>query len=215
MQNHLLDAEAYPHILHPGSRQLFAHWETLRAERAYPRREEFTFAPVKDLMPDMVLIEKDYLRNGYAFLLAGSRVCELLGKNLTASNALEGWDAFEKTILASHFELALEEYQPVLIRMRLTTDTGFVVAAELIALPIQTRDSANVQLIGGLFPFRDIKNSGHKAIKSRQLISARSIWTEHEDSGRRGEAEALQTQPATERRGKPLLRVVSGGRAIN
>jgi hypothetical protein len=210
MQDRTLEADAYPHILHPGSRLLFAHWEGLRAERAYPRREDFTFAPVKDIMPDMLLIEKDYLRNSHVFRLAGSRVCALLGKNVTAGSVLDGWDAFEASILSRHLAMALDDFQPVLVRMRLTADSGFVVAAELIAMPIQARDSTVIQLIGGLFPFRDIERSGHTAITSRQLISARSIWTEHE--GAAGDALAAA---APQPRARPRLRVVEGGRSVH
>jgi hypothetical protein len=207
-------AESDTQILHPGSRKLFAHWEMLRAERPYPTREEFSFTPIKELMPDMILIEKDHLRSSYRFRLAGSRVCSLFGRNLTAADALQGWDAFEASVLTSHFELALRDFQPVLVRMRLMTDTGIAIAAELVALPIQIRESNRVQLIGGLFPFRDIQTIGHSAIRARELVSARTIWTEHQGGSRRTAAPLPGTRglpplnaPA------PRLRVVQGGRS--
>ena len=73
----------YGQILHPGSRKLFSHWEISRAERACPTREEFAFGPIKELMPDMIVIDRDYLRNSFKFRLAGSRVCNLFSRNLT------------------------------------------------------------------------------------------------------------------------------------
>lgn len=209
-------AETDTQILHPGSRKLFAHWEMLRAERAYPSREEFTFAPVKALMPDMVLIEKDYLRGTYRFRLAGSRVCELFGRNVTSADALAGWDSFETSVLIRHFELAIKEFQPVLARMRLMSDTGVTIAAELIAMPIQVRESNRVQLIGGLFSFRDVKHVGHSNITARELVSARAIWTEHGGSSRRM-APPVPVAPAPVRTvdGGPKLRVVHGGRTTH
>ena len=172
-------------ILHPGSRRLFSHWETLRAERAYPTREEFTFDAVKDLMPDMIVLDRDYLRNSYKFRLAGTRVCRLFGETLTGKDVLFGWDHFESDVIAKHLGLALSEYQPALIRMRLKTDTGQVVAGELIALPVQTRGSNRIQLMGGIFAFRDVNAIGHAAILGRELISGRMIWTEHREAPKR------------------------------
>jgi hypothetical protein len=212
MQDTNLNAGSNAQILHPGSRTLFAHWETLRAERAYPTREEFTFAPVKELMPDMILIEKDYLRGSYRFRLAGSRVCELFGRNMTSADALAGWDSFESNVLSTHFELALRDFQPVLVRMRLMTDTGITVAAELLAMPIQVRESNRVQLIGGLFSFREAKLIGHGCIRSRELVSARTIWTEHGSATRRPVVPMSTVRPALPTGRQPSLRVVHGGR---
>jgi hypothetical protein len=196
-------------ILHPGSRKLFVHWETARAERAYPTREDFALAPVKELMSDMVIIEKDYLRQTYKFRLAGSRVCTLLGRNVTGGNVLEGWDGFECEVISKHLELSLKELQPVLIRMRFFTDTLQQVAAEMIALPIQVRESNRVQLIGGLFPFREAKSLGHSKIARRELVSARAIWTEHGARTRRPLPEA---PPVIERPTFRSLRLINGGR---
>ena len=178
-------------ILHPGSRRLFSLWETLRAEMAYPTREAFNFANIKDLMPDLIVLDRDNLRNSYKFRLAGTRVCRLFNENQTGKDALFGWDNFESDVVRKHLALALTEYQPALIRMRLKTDTGQVVAAELIALPVQMRDSSRVQLIGGLFAFRDANAIGHNAIIGRELISARMIWTEHREQPRRLAATAV------------------------
>jgi hypothetical protein len=167
-------------ILHPGSRKLFSHWEMLRAERACPTREEFALAPLRAMMPDMVVIDRDFLRNTFKYRLAGTAVCALFGRNLTSTNLLEGWDAFETDVISRHLLTVLNQQQPAVIRQRLTTDRGQVVAAELIALPVQMRESHRIQIIGGLFPFRAAQSLGHTGIVQRELVSARVIWTEHE-----------------------------------
>ena len=172
-------------ILHPGSRRLFSHWETLRAERAFPTREEFDFDAIKDIMPDLIVLERDNLRNSYRYRLAGTRVCRLFGENLTGKDTLAGWDRFESDVFRKHLGSASSEYQPALIRMRLKTDTAQVVAAELIALPVQMRGSNRVQPIGGLFAFRDVNGIGHSSIISRELVSGRMIWTEHREPPKR------------------------------
>jgi hypothetical protein len=167
-------------ILHPGSRKLFSHWEKLRAERACPTREEFDLAPLKTMMADMVVIDRDFLRNTFKYRLAGTAVCALFNKNLTSMNLMDGWDSFESDVISRHLLTVLNQQQPVVIRTRLTTDRGQVVAAELIALPVQMRGSHRIQIIGGLFAFRAAQSLGHAGIVQRELTSARVIWTEHE-----------------------------------
>ncbi len=172
--------QADGHILHPGSRRLFSHWEKLRAERPCPTREEFDLAPLANMMPDMLVIDRDFLRNSFKYRLAGTSVCALFNRNLTSSNILDGWDAFESDVISRHLLTVINQQQPVVIRMRLTTDRGQIVAAEMIALPIQMRGSHRTQIIGGLFPFRAALSLGHSGITNRELSSARVIWTEHE-----------------------------------
>jgi hypothetical protein len=167
-------------MLHPGSRQLFRYWETLRAEKAYPRREDVDFAAIKAVMPDLVIIERDHLRKSFRYRLAGSRVCALFGMNLTATDVFAAWDHFETDVIRRHLEIALTRFQPAVIRMRLTTDRDQQLAAELVVLPVQMQNSNRVQLIGGMFPFRPVTALGHSVIAARELVSARVIWTEHQ-----------------------------------
>jgi hypothetical protein len=167
-------------MLHPGSRQLFRYWETLRAEKAYPRREDVDFAAIKAVLPDLVIIERDHLRKSFRYRLAGSRVCALFGANLTGSDVFSGWDHFETDVIRRHLEIALTRFQPAVVRMRLTTDREQQLAAELVVLPVQMQNSTRVQLIGGMFPFRPATGLGHINIAGRELVSARVIWTEHQ-----------------------------------
>ena len=175
-----LESEKDTQMLHPGSRQLFRYWETLRAEKPFPRREDVDFAAIKAVMPDLVIIERDHLRKSFRYRLAGSRVCALFAVNLTASDVFANWDHFETDVIRRHLEIAQTRFQPAVIRMRLTTDREQQLAAELVILPVQMQNASTVQLIGGVFPFRSAAGLGHTSIAARELVSARVIWTEHQ-----------------------------------
>jgi hypothetical protein len=166
-------------ILHPGCRQLFRYWEMLRAERPCPTREEFDVFSLKSILPDMVVIDRDYLRNSFKYRLAGTRVSALFNQNVTNAAVTNGWDSFESDVISRHLLTVVNQQQPAVIRMRFTTDRAQAVAAELVALPVQMRDSHRVQIIGGLFPFRAAQSMGHAGVTKRELVSARVIWTEH------------------------------------
>jgi hypothetical protein len=187
-------------ILHPGSRKLFCHWEALRAERACPTREEFSLADIRDIVPDLVILERDHIRKSFRYRLAGSNVCNLLKTNLTGTDALAGWDDFERDVISKHLIQTVSNLQPTLFRARLNTDTRQQVAAEFIGLPIRMRGSERLEIVGGLFSFRPAQGLGHEAIVSRELLAIRSVWTEYQNV-------VAGTPVPTERR----FKVITGG----
>jgi hypothetical protein len=210
MQDSTADDHGDSQILHPGSRNLFRQWEMLRAERACPTREDFDFGQIKTIMPDMVIIDRDYLRNSFKFRLAGTRVCLLFNQNITGGNVLAGWDGFESDVISRHLLTVINQQQPAVVRMRLTTDRGQVIAAELVALPVQMRDSHRIQIIGGVFPFRAAQSLGHAGVTQRELVSARVIWTEHQAPLERAVPEqGLPPLPQSIRK----LTLIDGGKA--
>lgn len=169
-------------ILHPGSRKLFRHWESLRAERPCPNREELDLADISDIVPDMVIFERDHIRGSFRYRLAGTRPCQLFNENLTGKDVLGLWDTFERDVIYRHLLQSTVNFQPTLVRMRFTTDMGQDVAAELVALPFRMRGSERVQLLGGFFTFRPVHNLGHSRITKRELLAIRSIWTEFQEN---------------------------------
>ncbi len=190
-------------ILHPGSRMLFRYWESLRAERACPTREELDLHQIVNIVPDLMIIEKNILNTGWQYRLAGTRVCDFFQGELTGRDVLAGWDSFERGIVDQCLEVTLQRLQPSLVRMRFISDLGNTVAAEMIALPIQTTDQKSVQVIGGFFPFIAHNRNAVDHLIRRELVSARMIWTEHE------QGDVLLEQ--TGRKAATQLRIIQGG----
>jgi hypothetical protein len=166
-------------ILHPGSRQLFRYWEMLRAERPCPTREDIDLKAIEAIVPHLMVIERDHLRNGYKFRLAGTAVCTLFNRNLTGTSVLDGWDHFETQVLSRHLQTTLNQQQPTVIRMRFTTNLDQVVGVELLALPVQVSGSSRMQIFAGFFPFQAVHTLAHRSITDQTISSARIIWTEH------------------------------------
>jgi hypothetical protein len=190
-------------ILHPGSRALFRYWESIRAERACPVRNDIDMRQIVEIVPDLVIIEKNMLQSDWQYRLAGTRVCELFQSEMTGKDALWGWDAFERNIVSKSLDITLNRLQPCLVRMRFITERGKMIAAELIALPIQASPNGPVQIIGGLFPFLDTPRGPIDPAVRRELVSARMIWTEHE------QGDTLLDQMG--RKASSFLRVIQGG----
>jgi hypothetical protein len=196
--------QAGTQILHPGSRALFRHWESIRAERACPKREDVDLRQIVEIVPDLMILEKNMLNSGWQYRLAGTRVCELFQCEMTGKDALAGWDTFERDVVSKSLDITLTRLQPCLARMRFITERGSVIATEMIGLPIYSSEHGKVQIFGGLFPFLDRGLDLIDKPVRRELVSSRMIWTEHQ------QGDALLDMIG--RKASSFLRVIQGGR---
>jgi hypothetical protein len=171
-------SQAYAHIRHPGTRALFSFWEKIRGEKAAPNRDDLDLRQISPIVPNLLILERDHLYQGYKWRLAGSEIAQLYRQKLTSTNALAGWGNFECNTLNQLFNTVVTSLQPCLIRFQLTTDTDQVIGAELIGLPILARNGMRFHIFGGIFPLRDISRMGYGSITALELSAARSIWTE-------------------------------------
>ncbi len=80
---HLTDTDdVNMQVLHPGSRTLFRYWETLRAERPCPTRDEFKLTEVRNVVPNLFIADRDYAVNTFRYRLTGTGIDRLFGKTL-------------------------------------------------------------------------------------------------------------------------------------
>jgi hypothetical protein len=196
--------QAGTQILHPGSRALFRHWEAIRAERPCPMRQDIDLHQVIQIIPDLMIIEKNIMNTGWQYRLAGTRLCELMNGELTGRDALGGWDSFERNVVSKSLDVTLNRLQPSLVRMRFISERNNIVAAEMIALPILDRNGQKIHIFGGIFPFTEHASYEHDPMMRRELVSARMIWTEHQ------QGDALLNFAG--RKAAAPLRVIQGGK---
>ena len=171
-------SQAYSQILHPGTRTLFRFWEKIRAENAAPGRDDLDLKQISAIVPNLVILERDHLHQTYRWRLAGSEACLLYRRRLTGTDALAGWNSYERGTLKQMLDTVVTSLQPCLIHFRLTTDRDHVLGAELLGLPIHARNGSRFHIFGGVFPFRDISDLAYDSIKHQELSGTRSIRTE-------------------------------------
>jgi hypothetical protein len=188
-------------ILHPGSRALFRHWESIRGERAAPSRADIDLQKIREYVPWLYLAEAHGPTHSYRWRLAGGRVCELWRRELTGTAMFTGWDRFERDTAKRLFDGVTQALQPCAIRLRLLTSMDQPIGVELIGLPIVARDGM-VHVFGAVMPFRESASLGYDRIAGVEIATARTIWTEPLP----GDATAPSRRPF------PMLQVISGGR---
>jgi hypothetical protein len=171
--------QAESHILHPGTRALYRYWENLRAERAAPNRADIDLKQIGAIVPNLMMLERDNMRQTYRWRLAGTQTCLLYRRELTHTDVMSGWDAFERATIKDLLDKVTTSLQPCLIRYRLTTTHRHEIGVEMIGLPLHARSGSRFHVFGGIFPFRDISQISYDGIETMQLSGARTIWTEH------------------------------------
>ncbi len=199
-------SQAESHILHPGTRALYRYWETIRAEKAAPNRNDLDLKQISSIVPNLLILERDHMRQTYKWRLAGTNTCRLYCRELTNTDALAGWDKFEGDTIKKLLDMVVTSLQPCLIRFRLTTTMDQVIGAEMLGLPLHARNGSRFNVFGGVFPFRDIANISYDGIRHMELSGARTIWTEHLP----GDKLVASLNNSSQPRGG--LRVIQGGR---
>jgi hypothetical protein len=199
-------SQAESHILHPGTRTLYRYWETIRAENAAPNRDDLDLKQITAIVPNLMMLERDNMRQTYNWRLAGTNTCMLYRRELTGTNVLAGWDKFERDTINKLLDKVVTSLQPCLIRFRLTTNMDQVIGAEMLGLPLHARNGSRFHVFGGVFPFRDVASIDYESIKQMELSGARTIWTEHLPGDK------LVAQLSNGSRQMAGLRVIQGGR---
>lgn len=164
-------------ILHPGSRALFRHWEAIRGENSAPRHAQLDLARIRDLVPSLFIAEHSF-RQGYVWRLAGTHICQLWRRELTGTPIAAGWDGFERDTIERLFNGVVRRHQPFVLRFRLTSSLGHVIAAEMIGLPLLARHVKMTHVFGAVMPFRSLSMLRYDAVTRLEIQSARVIWTE-------------------------------------
>jgi hypothetical protein len=199
----IIQATAAPEeMLHPGSRALFRYWETIRGEMSAPPRDWLDLKKIRNLVPFLFIIERKP-GVGYVWRLAGTRVCEFWGIELTGKPALALGERFERETMTCLLDGVVDNHQPFVLRFRLHSSLGASVAAEFVGVPLRARNGSATFAFGVIMPFREVRRPAHDQVTGFELSAARTIWTEPVP----GEANvALKISPQA-------FQVINGGRS--
>lgn len=191
-------------ILHPSSRTLFRYWETIRAERPAPTREDLDLKKIRSLVPHLYIGEYVESAQTFRYRLAGTAICELYRRELTGTSMASDWDLFENDVIVRFLTGTMTMRQPSILRFRAWTDRDEMVGCEMTAFPLTAADGQSTHIVGGIFPFHQ-PTLAHDGLARFELSAARHIWIENlpvEVAGPR--------KPASPRR---VLHVIAGGRS--
>ncbi len=200
-----------PDLLHPGSRALFRHWETIRGERSVPSRSDLDLRKITDIVPWLCILERNPVRQAYRWRLAGTGIGLLWGRELTGGEFLEEWREHEQPGFGTILDRVVAELQPCVARAHAMSIDGDWVKLEMLGVPIRSTASNQVQILGAILPLENPKWLGHVPLELAQP-AMRQAHLDRADPRRSGRT-AVLLPACTVRAGPHRLHGHSGRQA--
>jgi len=159
---------------HETSKSLYAYWDELRGNRSSALRTDIDPAHIKDHLPLLYTMKQTTAEN-YEFLLAGTGLFELFGRELTGQDMTRLFSGKEKESIQSLLFSVCEEQTASVVGFEGTTQDGREVNMEMLMLPISHRDD-KVRIFGSLSIFDKPHWVGMVPVTSLAITSLRVIW---------------------------------------
>jgi hypothetical protein len=187
-------------ILHPGARTLLGHWLGLKGDRPAPSRGDLDLRQLRRQAPWLFILEPAGEAHGFTYRLAGTGICSFLRRETTGSDFLTGWERFERSAIARALGAVTTNLQPAHFRIRYLTDRGQKIGADMLALPMASRDGKAMHVLGGLFPHGNPEIWTYDRLTPSDLAGVRLFEGEPDTMGARSVAQAPRK-----------FRLISGG----
>lgn len=131
---------------------IYAYWDDLRGRRPAPRREDIDPAKLKHHLGDLFILT-DKGENTPFFRLAGTRLCDLFGRELRDRPFSELWHQANAVFPCRVARGILQHQLPVIFDVEAEDEHGAApLGFEMLLLPLLTETDAAPRLLGALLP---------------------------------------------------------------
>jgi hypothetical protein len=208
MPNALEQPSAIAEILHPVSRQLYRHWDSVRGQLRAARRSDLDLRQMRKVLPWTFISELDPASGEHRIRLAGTGICRIWMDNLTGKFPFSTWSRFTRRTLNSLLRDTVENQRPFAVRVRARSGSGEWATLEIVGLPVEAQGTAQIQVLGVMVPFHQFEWLGRSPLVSVEMSSVRVL------RGDRLRSEALTAAKQLRRAGKPKREfgIIKGGR---
>lgn len=133
---------------------IYNYWDELRGRKPAPRREDIDPAKLKHHLGDLFILTDKGEQSPF-FRLAGTRLCDLFGRELRDRPFAELWSA-DKAVFPCRVARGILQHQlPVVFDVEAEDDHGAApLAFEMLLLPLRTDEGVAPRLLGALLPER-------------------------------------------------------------
>jgi hypothetical protein len=199
---------------------LYSYWNEVRAGRLAPRRLEIEPSRIAGILAETFMLER-VDPSTYPYRLAGTRLCELLGKELRGTNFLDGWSEEDRPVLARLLASVCDQGAVVSLTADSGTDTRHRVEVETILLPLLHAGSTVGRIIGATSAASTPHWLHGDVALTHRLVRHELVWPDgrpHSVIERSGKHAPFLAEPSHTRIAKAMrrqFRVLDGGRAGN
>lgn len=196
---------------------LYAYWNDLRAGRIAPRRLEIEPSGIGQILPETFMLERTD-RTTYQYRLAGTRLCEIFGTELRATDILAGWNASDRAAIASDLASTCEQGGVTLLTLEASANTAHQVQIEVILLPLMHANNVMDRVIGAMSTLTSPHWLGYEHLTAKRLVDHVVLWPDGrprsilERTGREALFRPLSPTGRPVRSQRRMFRVFDGGR---
>jgi hypothetical protein len=197
---------------------LYTYWNQVRAGRLAPRRLEIEPSRIAGILAETFMLER-MNPSTYPYRLAGTRLCELLGRELRGTNFLTGWTDEDQRTLERLLASVCEQGAVVTLTADSGPDEHHRVETETILLPLLHAGSTVGRIIGATSATSTPHWLQSRGALTHRLVRHEVVWPDgrpHSIIERSGQQAPFQAEPTNTRIAKTLrgqFRVLDGGRS--
>lgn len=162
------------------SRELFDYWNIQRGARRAPSRSEIDPAAIRGILGDAFMLTRAVGLEP-TFRLAGTRICDMFGRELKDTRFFALWDARSVAELRELFEHLAEECAGAVAGVIAEADDDGPIALEMLLLPLHGAGRVEARSIGTLAPLAGICRPTLQAVSGLSLQSWRLVGPQIED----------------------------------
>jgi hypothetical protein len=197
---------------------LYSYWNEVRAGRLAPRRLEIEPSRIASILAETFMLER-VDQATYPYRLAGTRLCELLGKELRGTNFLDGWSEQDRPALERLLASVCDQGAVVTLTVDSGIDARHRVELETILLPLLHAGRTVGRIIGATST-ASVPHWLHGDVAlTHRLVRHELVWPDgrpHSVIERSGNQAPFLAEPANTRMANALrrqFRVLEGGRS--
>lgn len=160
---------------HKTSEKLYRYWNHVRGERSAPNRFEIEPSKIAGILPTTFILER-LSAEVYRFRLAGTRMCEIFGKELRGTDFLETWPSDDRLLLIRNLSILTNQAATALIRFQATARGEQPIELELLLLPLFHTQKKIDRIVGCCSPLEVPGWLGDKPLLSKRLMANQLVW---------------------------------------
>jgi len=160
----------------PTNQILYRYWNDLRGQRLAPTRFEIEPSRMAQVLSETFILERG-LTGAFPFRLAGTRVCEQIGRELRGEDFLR-LVADDRRVIAKAMAAVTMEGAALVLDIEAETGDGRTVAFEAIVLPLAHPATEVTRYMGAISAIEPPAWLGVEPITATWLVAHDIVWPE-------------------------------------
>jgi len=198
------------------SQSLVQYWDEIRAGRQAPQRSEIEPARIASLLPVTFILDCS-AKSGYRFRLAGTRICEQLGRELRDVDLLDLFEAQDRKALEILLRSVVANGGIGVIELEATSAEGRNARFEMVLMPVIHASRSVNRLLGCLTAIEAPYWLGSVATVRHRITDLRLVPADGMSRPHRSHPQAPsfanEIPSAIAGKGQRKFRVFEGGRS--